>query len=148
WTARLEYLYSQFGNADVTFPTGTRYASSMDLQSLRLGLNRKIDWPDPPSLKPLASLADPESDRWEIHGQSTFLPQGYPGFHAPYSGTNSLTPAPQLQQTWSNSLYLNARLWDGGEIYYNAELLQGFGLNDTVGAGGFPDGEAQKSGFP
>jgi high affinity Mn2+ porin len=148
WTARLEYLYSQFGHADVTLPSGTQYASSMDLQSLRVGLNRKIDWPDAPSLKPLASLADPESDRWEIHGQSTFLPQGYPAFQAPYSGPNSLTPAPQLQQTWSNSLYLNARLWDGGEIYFNPELLQGFGLNDTVGAGGFPDGEAQKSGFP
>jgi high affinity Mn2+ porin len=59
-----------------------------------------------------------------------------------------LTPAAQTQQTWSNSLYLNARLWDGGEVYYNPELLQGFGLNDTVGAAGFPSGEAQKSNFP
>jgi high affinity Mn2+ porin len=53
-----------------------------------------------------------------------------------------------LQETWSNSLYLNARLWEGGEVYYNPELLQGFGLNDTVGAAGFPSGEAQKSNFP
>jgi high affinity Mn2+ porin len=148
WTARLEYLYSQFDRASITFPSGTQYASSLDFQSLRVGLNRKIDWPGAPNLKPNISLSDTESDRWEIHGQSTFLPQGYPGFHAPYSGPNSLTPAPQLQQTWSNSLYLNARLWEGGELYYNPELLQGFGLNDTTGVAGFPSGEAQKSNFP
>lgn len=147
WSVRLEYLYSRFGKADISFPSGTHYASTLDFQALRVGLNRKIDWPGSGNFTP-ASLADTESDRWEIHGQSTFLPQGYPAFHAPYSGPNSLTPAPQLQETWSNSLFLNARLWQGGEVYYNPELLQGFGLNDTSGAGGFPSGEAQKSNFP
>jgi high affinity Mn2+ porin len=148
WSARLEYLYSQFGKADIRFPSATQYASTLDFQSLRLGLNRKVDWPGSGNLTPKTSLTDPESDRWEIHGQTTFLPQGYPAFHAPYSGPNSLTPAPQTQETWSNSLYLNARLWEGGEVYYNPELLQGFGLNDTVGVAGFPSGEAQKSNFP
>jgi high affinity Mn2+ porin len=147
WSARLEYLYSRFEKADIGFPSGTRYASNLDFQSLRVGLNRKIDWPGSGNFSP-ASLADPESDRWEIHGQTTFLPQGYPAFHAPYSGPNSLTPAPQVQETWSNSLFLNARLWEGGEVYYNPELLQGFGLNDTVGVAGFPSGESQKSNFP
>jgi high affinity Mn2+ porin len=148
WSARLEYLYDRFGTADVGFGSGTHYASTMDFQSLRIGLNRKVDWLETSKFMPNSSLSDPESDRWEIHGQSTFLPQGYPAFHALYSGPNSLTPAPQLQQTWSNSLFLNARLWQGGEVYFNPELLQGFGLNDTVGVAGFPSGEAQKSNFP
>lgn len=149
WSARLEYLYSRFDGANVAFSTGAQYtSSSLDFQQIRLGLNRKVDWPGMPSYDPKSSLIDPESDRWEIHGQSTYLPQGYPSFRALYTGPNSLTPAPQLQATWSNSLYLNARLWDGGEVYYNPELLQGFGLNDTVGAAGFPSGEAQKSNFP
>jgi high affinity Mn2+ porin len=148
WSARLEYLYSRFERADIGFASGTHYASTLDFQALRLGLNRKIDWPYQGNFTPKASLTDPESDRWEIHGQSTFLPQGYPAFRAPYSGSNSLTPAPQLQETWSNSLFLNARLWQGGEVYYNPELLQGFGLNNTLGLGGFPNGEAQKSNFP
>jgi len=148
WSVRLEYLYGRFGHADVTFPSGTQYSSALDLQMLRVGLNRKIEWPGAPTYDPKISPTDPESDRWAIHGQSTFLPQGYPAFHAPYSGPNSLTPAPQLQETWSNSLFVNARLWDGGEVYYNPELLQGFGLSNTTGAGGFPNGEAQKSGFP
>jgi high affinity Mn2+ porin len=148
WSVRLEYLYSRFERANINFPSGTQYTSSLDFQALRVGLNRKIDWPGSPTYNPKMSPTDPESDRWEIHGQSTFLPQGYPAFHAPYSGPNSLTPAPQLQETWSNSLYVNARLWEGGEVYYNPELLQGFGLNNTTGAAGFPSGEAQKSGFP
>jgi high affinity Mn2+ porin len=147
WSLRLEYLYSQFEKADITFPSATQYTSSLDFQSLRVGINRKIDWPGSSGSSPNAPLTEPESDRWEIHGQTTYLPQGYPAFRAPYSGPNSLTPAPQIQATWSNSLYLNVRLWEGGEVYYNPELLQGFGLNDTVGAGGFPSGEAQKSNF-
>jgi high affinity Mn2+ porin len=148
WSVKLEYLYSQFGRADIRFPSGTQYNSSMDFQSLRIGLNRKVEWPGSNNWTPKTALTDPESDRWEIHGQTTYLPQGYPAFRAPYSGTNSLTPAQQAQATWSSSLFLNARLWEGGEVYYNPELLQGFGLNDTVGAGGFPNGEAQKSNFP
>jgi high affinity Mn2+ porin len=148
WSLRLEYLYSEFQNASVRFDSGAAHASTLNFQSLRVGLNRKIDWPGNDSPVQLASLVDPESSRWEIHGQTTYLPQGYPGFRALYTGVNSLTPAPQTQATWSSSLFLNVRLWEGGELYYNPELLQGFGLNDTVGAGGFPNGEAQKSNFP
>jgi high affinity Mn2+ porin len=148
WSLRLEYLYSQFQNASVQFDSGATHASTLNFQALRVGLNRKIDWPANGSPLQLASLVDPESNRWEIHGQTTYLPQGYPGFRALYTGTNSLTPAPQTQATWSSSLFLNTRLWEGGELYYNPELLQGFGLNDTVGVAGFPNGEAQKSNFP
>jgi high affinity Mn2+ porin len=148
WSLRLEYLYSQFRNAGVQFDSGAAHASTLNFQALRVGLNRKIDWPASGSPLQLASLVDPESNRWEIHGQTTYLPQGYPGFRALYTGANSLTPAPQTQATWSNSLFLNVRLWEGGEVYYNPELLQGFGLNDTVGVAGFPNGEAQKSNFP
>ncbi|MGY3645124.1 opacity protein-like surface antigen [Bradyrhizobium sp. LM4.3] len=152
WSARVEYLYSRFDSANVAFSTGAQYtSSSLDFQSIRLGLNRKVDWPGMPSYNPkssaISSLIATESDRWEIHGQSTYLPQGYPSFPALYTGPNSLSPSAQAKATWSNSLFLNARLWDGGEVYYNPELLQGFGLNDTVGAAGFPNGEAQKSNF-
>lgn len=148
WTARLEYLYSQFERANEGFASGRTYTATNDMHMLRLGLNRKIDLPGTPGWKPNADITDTESKRWEIHGQTTYLPQGYPSFRAPYSGPNSLTPAPQAKATWSNSLYINVRLWEGGELYYNPELLQGFGLNDTLGVAGFPNGEAQKSGFP
>jgi high affinity Mn2+ porin len=148
WSARLEYLSYHFDKTSVRFPSGAQYAAAMDFQSFRIGLNRKLDGfgsiPES-SMKP---PTDPESDRWEIHGQTTYLGQGYPSFRALYSGPNSLSPAAQYQASWSNSLFLNARLWDGGEVYYNPELLQGFGLSDTAGVAGFPSGEAQKSDFP
>ena len=148
WSARLEYLYSDYGTANVGLGSGTRINSALDFQTLRIGLNRKIDWPGSANAKYEAQAPANGSDIWEVWGQSTYLAQGYPGFRAPYSGANSLTPAPQGKATWSNSLYLNARLWDGGEVYFNPELLQGFGLSDTVGLGGFSSGEAQKSNFP
>ena len=148
WSVRLEYLFAQFARADIRFPSGTQYSSTLDFQSLRIGLNRKVDWPGSANWTPTTALTDPESDRWDIHGQTTYLHQGYPAFRALYSGPNSLTTARQAQETWSNSLYLNARLWEGGEVYYNPELLQGFGLSNTVGVAGFPNGEAQKSDFP
>lgn len=148
WSARLEYLYSRFGSADIHFAQGPTYQSAIDFQSLRVGLNRHIDWTPQNAPARAKSLWETESDRWEIHGQSTYLGQGYPSFRAAYTGANSLTPASQYQATWSNGLYLNARLWDGGEVYYNPELLQGFGFNNTVGLAGFSNGEAQKSNFP
>jgi high affinity Mn2+ porin len=151
WTTQLQYLYDHFERADIRFPSRARYASTTNFQTIRIGLNRKLDWTSAPqssTTAAFANLPDTESDRWEIHGQSTYLGQGYPSFRAPYSGVNSLSPQAQYKATWTNSLFLNARLWDGGEVYYNPELLQGFGLNDTVGLAGFSNGEAQKSNFP
>jgi hypothetical protein len=37
-------------------------------------------------------------------------------------------------------------LWQGGELYFNPELDQGFGIGSTMGLAGFPNGEAQKAG--
>ena len=148
WSARLDYLYYKFEPANVAFVTGQRWSSTTDFHSIRVGLNRKLDVPALAAGQMLDTDTLSDSDRWEIHGQTTFIGQGYPAFPALYTGPNSLTPTKQFKNTWSNSLFLNFRVWDGGEVYYNPELLQGFGLNDTVGAAGFPNGEAQKSNFP
>ena len=67
---------------------------------------------------------------------------------SPYEGVNSLPGVGQSRETWTVSAFLGMRLWQGGELYYNPELLQGFGVASTVGAGGYPNGEAQKSNFP
>src|SRR5207237_9430053 len=42
WTARIEYLYSNFGSLNVMLPSGTSYGSTFDLHTVRLGLNRKL----------------------------------------------------------------------------------------------------------
>jgi len=146
WIARLEYLYRNFRHAEVTFPSGTTAGSSYDVHTIRAGLNYKLGSPTAYSANFAASQT--QFDNWEIHGQTTYIQQGYPAFRSPYIGVNSFTPWPQTRETWTTSAFLGLKLWDGGELYYNPELLQGFGLHATTGAAGFPNGEAQKSNFP
>jgi high affinity Mn2+ porin len=150
WTARLEYLYDRLGKASGTFPSGTGYESTtVDLNSVRLGLNRKLDWAgattDSGNVDPAWAI-DPYS--WNVRGQLTLIEQGYPAFRSPYQGTNSLTGASQIQNTTSATAFVGYRPWDGTEVHINPELMQGFGLNNTLGVAGFPNGEAQKSNFP
>ena len=125
WNARVEYLYSSFGSAGTTFANGAQYASSFDTRDyLRLGLNRKLDdlgSSDKKSSDEGGSLSD--SDRWEIHGQTTYIQQGYPRFHALYTGENSLPPWRQSKETFTMSAFLGLRLWDGGELYYNPRTV-------------------------
>src|SRR3954471_1520729 len=42
WTARIEYLYDRFGSFAAALPSGTRYESAFDLQTLRLGISRQL----------------------------------------------------------------------------------------------------------
>jgi high affinity Mn2+ porin len=145
WSARAEYLYTNLGLSGFAFASApARYDSQYDLHRFRLGLNYKFG--------EAGESREKEEDRgpfsWELHGQTTFIYQGYPPFNALYSGTNSLPPEGQSRETWTVSAFLGVRLWQGGELYYNPELLQGFGVADTVGAAGYPNGEAQKSNFP
>jgi high affinity Mn2+ porin len=146
WIARLEYLYANFGHADVLFPSGTTAGSAYDVHTIRGGLNYKLG--SPTAYVPDFAASQTQFPNWEIHGQTTYIQQGYPPFHSPYLGENSFTPWSQTRETWSTSAFLGLNLWDGAELYYNPELLQGFGLHNTTGAAGFPNGEAQKSNFP
>jgi high affinity Mn2+ porin len=145
WKMRLEYLHTDLAAAKVSLAPIAQYRSAIDTDAVRIGLSRALN-----STSGDAGGRDDAAEgpsRWEIHGQTTFVEQGYPAFHAPYSGANSLSPASQGRETWTTSAFLGLRLWQGGELYYNPELLQGFGLSDTTGAAGFPNGEAQKSSF-
>src|SRR6185437_10694509 len=148
WSTRLEYIYHRYDGAGAQFPSGTGYSSTFDFQELRIGLNRRLgdfgstDWAGG------AANVGTESDRWELHAQTTYIQQGYPSFRSPYQGPHSLSPFAQTRESWSMSAFIGVRLWDGGEVYYTPELLQGFGLSDTAGVAGFPNGEAQKSNFP
>jgi high affinity Mn2+ porin len=147
WTVRLEYLYRSFGNAGVLFPSGTIAGSSFEVQSVRAGLNYKLGAEERNTRRSDSGAGPPQSANWEIHGQTTYIQQGYPAFRSPYLGQNSFTPWAQTRETWTQSAFLGFKLWQGGEFYYNPELLQGFGLHNTTGAAGYPNGEAQKSNF-
>ena len=92
-----------------------------------------------------AGTAPGITEGFAVHGQFTYVEQETSGFPAPYRGPNSLSPDKGAETT-DATLYLGARLWAGAEAWINPELNQGFGLEDTVGAAGFPSGEAYKVG--
>jgi high affinity Mn2+ porin len=116
WTLRLEYLYLNFGNADVVFPSGATAGSSYDIHTARAGLNYKIGGPSGNAWAGDFSgdASRTHFDNWEIHGQTTYIQQGYPAFHSPYLGENSFTPWAQTRQTWTASAFLGLRLWEDG----------------------------------
>lgn len=152
WSARLEYLHLNFGRGHALFPiAGERYASGLSSHSVRFGLNywfgqdaRRQDAGRRAGAT-VGILGD--IDNWSIHGQTTVIGQNAFRFPALYSGVNSLDYRSQLRNTLSASAFVGVRLPTGTEIYVTPEIFQGFGLSLTHGLAGFPNGEAQKSGF-
>jgi high affinity Mn2+ porin len=92
-----------------------------------------------------ARAADASFENFVVHAQFTYVEQETSGFSAPYAGPNSLTPN-RGAETVDISLFLGARIWAGAEIWCNPEIDQGFGLDNTLGAAGFPSAEAYKVG--
>jgi len=149
WTAQIEYLYDGFGRVGSVFPSGIGYQSVFDVETLRLGLNYKLGVSNADTPANLSSDPWPLApDAWNVHGQFTYVEQGYPAFHSPYQGTNSLSGASQAKNTVSTTAFIGIRPWESTDIYINPEITQGFGLSDTVGIAGFPNMEAQKAAFP
>jgi high affinity Mn2+ porin len=94
----------------------------------------------------VGAAEEPVGDEpFAIHGQATYVEQETSDFHAPYRGSNSLSPG-QGRQTFDATLYLGRRLWPGAEGWISPEVDQGFGLDNTLGLAGFPSGEAYKVG--
>ena len=86
------------------------------------------------------------NDRVAVHGQTTFVYQGHDSFRSPFRGANSLYPGADGRETWDVTLYAGLRPWKGAEVWIDPEIDQGFGLSNTLGAAGFPSGEAYKVG--
>jgi high affinity Mn2+ porin len=94
-----------------------------------------------------APAAEPEKDEWySIHGQATVVSQGNWKFRSPYEGPNSFLPLLSYRTTNTDTLYLDGRVWKGGEIVFNPEVSGGKGLSNTLGLAGFPNGEATRVG--
>jgi high affinity Mn2+ porin len=146
WTAKAEYLSTGFGSKRFTFPTAMEgFASDLTMQSVQVGLNYRIG--DSGHISDFLTQGPSalETDRFAFHAQATYLNQYAAPFKAPYSGTNSL--APNIgRETADLTLYAGMRLWQGAEAWINPEIDQGFGLSGSVGAAGFPSGEAYKVG--
>ena len=146
WTAKFEYLFTDYDFTSVTFPTAAqRSDSNFVLHEFRAGLNYQFDATSSDN-GPLAALW-PDSDRINFHAQSTLVEQAYPTFRSPYEGTNSLPGTGGGRETWDATLYVGMRLWQGAELWFNPEIDQGMGLAQTHGVAGFPSAESYKLGF-
>lgn len=141
-----EYRRTQYDTRRLP-AAGTAPASSLTGSSGEV-LARITWYPDGVVMpRPLKDGLDAHAlDNWSLHGQSTFIQQGVPGFRSPYAGANSLLPS-QARQTWTNTAYIGLRLREGTEVYVDPEFTQGFGPSGTLGLAGFSNGEAAKAGF-
>jgi high affinity Mn2+ porin len=83
---------------------------------------------------------------WNFHVQNTVIVQGYPGFQSDYSGPNSLPNGGQTRESISLDVMGGVRLWKGAEAHVDGMMWQGFGVNNTLGVDGFPNGEAFRLG--
>lgn len=142
-TAKLEALFLNQGLNTQYFDGGLRgsYASTIRNEGIlaRLGVNHHFGAENRLSETKEAkseSSGDPE-EIYSFHGVSTSAVQGYPAFHARYSGTNSFRRRGQTRSGTTSDLFLGVRLWEGAGAYVNPEINQGFGLENTVGAASY-----------
>ncbi len=84
---------------------------------------------------------------YSIHAQATFVTQGNWQFTSPYQGPHSFLSRQAYDTTVTGTVFLGARLWNGGEIYFNPEIAGGQGDSGAFGMGGFPNGEAVRTGL-
>lgn len=149
WSTKVEYDYIDLARRTYGLDDAMLPDLNVDprVHVFKVGLNYRL-W-DTPSWTPSpiverAQIA--QSPDWNVHGQTTFIEQAYPRIRSPYEGANSLPAGGQGRENSTVDAFLGRRLWDGGELYFNPELAQGFGLNGTLGLAGFSNGEAQKGG--
>jgi high affinity Mn2+ porin len=146
WSAKLEFLATEFGNRQKSFPlAGQAFTSDLSMQSLLLGVNYQLGGDLSKSDAFVKGVPPLDTDNFNIHGQTTLVSQYALPFRAPYSGQNSLAPNAG-RETLDVDLYLGFRPWKGAEIWIDPEIDQGFGLSSTFGVAGFPSAEAYKVG--
>lgn len=126
--ALLTGLYCCFSHIAIAAPAEVQDTEAPD--------NPYIASPTPP----------PAPQTWSVQGQFTNVTQWHPAFTSPYMGPNSLTPGSANDETSDLTIFAGFRISNGGEIWANAEIDQGFGLSNTLGMAGFPSGEAYKVG--
>jgi high affinity Mn2+ porin len=151
WTARIEYLFTDYGNKSWPFFGGAQpLTSNFEIQEVRAGLNYQFNNGSAVPSLPLVTKASPapDADTLDFHGQTTFVYQGTPAFRAPIgsTGPNSLQPVANARETFDTTLFVGIRPWQNAEIWVDPEIDQGHGLADTHGVAGFPSGESYKQG--
>jgi hypothetical protein len=93
WSARVEYLFVDYANRDVTFPAAAEhFNSSLALQTIRMGLDYKLGDKAVDTDIFTKSIKALELDQFAFHGQTTFIEQYAAPFRSPYVGPHSVWP--------------------------------------------------------
>lgn len=146
WTAKAEYLVSDFGRGSVTFPAGAqRFDSDLMTQTVKLGMNYQLGGDLAKSDVFTKGPSALDLDNFSLHGQTTFVSQYAFPFSAPYHGAHSLDRN-SGRETWDVDFFVGVRPWQGAELWIDPEIDQGFGLSGVFGVAGFPSAEAYKVG--
>ncbi len=95
-----------------------------------------------------AEPSDTPEETLSTHIQATVVNQSHGVFSTRYSGQNSLLDESENRYSVTSTLFLGARLWQGGELYWNPEVAFGRGLSGVLGVAGFPNGEIARVGSP
>jgi hypothetical protein len=100
------------------------------------------------------SVASKDSADWARENfsakyQSTYNWQMHRNFNALYSGPNSVQTGAENMFTFSATAHLGARVWEGGELYFDPEVVSGVPFSgNLVGLGGFTNGEITRAAGP
>jgi high affinity Mn2+ porin len=103
---------------------------------------------DNPAVQPVDLSADPVPEtmfphfgntRFWLSGQANFIFQSHPGFHALYSGKNSLSPHYEKALSRVLTLYGGVRINSSTEILVDVEEAGGSALSTGLGLAGNPD---------
>jgi high affinity Mn2+ porin len=84
-------------------------------------------------------------EAWTVHAQSTYIWQDKPSFPAAYTGPNSLLAQHETGYSFSGTVAIGLRAWEGGELYFDPEVVQGKAFSGLHGLGGTVNGELQKT---
>ena len=166
WSARAEYLFLNqslntqiFDNgADSFFVSRIRNESHLFRFGLNYHFGEKNEIPGELHYGPrqhgngnnpangVNNDSDGAPERYSVHAQTTNVVQAYPRFRALYDGPNSFPSGGKANVGSTSDLFLGLRLWEGGAVYLNPEIDEGYGLANSVGAGAYVNGAVAKVG--
>jgi len=90
---------------------------------------------------PVTMFPHPDSAPYLISGQANIVFQGHPGFHAPYTGTNSMLGRGEYKVSLVGTLFLGLRLHRSlrynTDAIYDEEASGGRGISEALGLAGF-----------
>ncbi|MDP4236517.1 MAG: carbohydrate porin [Bacteroidota bacterium] len=85
---------------------------------------------------------------WNFYFQQTVIGQYHFDFPSAYADANSLAAHEGAAFSFTSTVFIGRRLWQGGELYCDPELAGGSGLSGSTGVAGALNGETYRIGDP